>query len=246
MTLEKLRKIGLSEGEIKVYSALLDLGNASVNDVHEKIGIDRRNIYDILNKLIERGFISYSDENNKKSFRALHPKRILNYISEKENDLKKIREEIESEIPDIVKKFGSQKLEVNASVYRGKEGIKAVFEDMLNYHENLFIGSGGYVAEKMPYFWQEYNKRRTKKGVKSYNLVRGELRGKIKVFGKYFYNKYLPSEFSANPMVIFIYGNKVANVLWSGDFFAFMIESKEISENYKKYHKFLWDKISSW
>ena len=53
MTLEILRKIGLSEGEIKVYNALLDLGTSSLNQIHEKTGIERRNIYDILNKLIE-------------------------------------------------------------------------------------------------------------------------------------------------------------------------------------------------
>ena len=58
-----LRNIGLSEGEITIYSALLDLGKAPVNKIHEKVGIERRNIYDILNKLIERGLVSYINEN---------------------------------------------------------------------------------------------------------------------------------------------------------------------------------------
>jgi len=59
MNLEILRKIGLSEGEIKIYSALVDEGLSSINKIHEKTGIERRNIYDILNKLIEMYQLSY-------------------------------------------------------------------------------------------------------------------------------------------------------------------------------------------
>ena len=176
MEFEKLRKIGLPDGEIKVYSTLLEIGLASVNDIHEKTGMDRRNIYDILNKLIERGFITYVIENNKKQFQAIHPNRIVDYIEEKERDLRKIKLEIKTEISSIAKIFESNKSEISAKVYKGKEGIKAVFEDMLNYPKNYFIGSGGYVVEKMPFFWNEYNKRRIKKGIKCYNLARGELK----------------------------------------------------------------------
>ncbi len=41
-----------------------------------------------------------------------------------------------------------------------------------------------------------------------------------------------------------IYGNKVVNIMWGDELFAFMTESKEIADNYKKYHKYLWDKIA--
>ena len=70
MNLEILKKIGLSEGEIKVYNALLEIGATSINNIHEKIGIDRRNIYDILNKLIERGLISYVETDGKRTFKS--------------------------------------------------------------------------------------------------------------------------------------------------------------------------------
>ncbi len=36
--LEKLKEIGISEGEIKVYLSLLELGTASVYQIHKKIG----------------------------------------------------------------------------------------------------------------------------------------------------------------------------------------------------------------
>ncbi len=243
MTLEILRKVGLSEGEIKIYSALLDLGKSPLNKIHERTGIERRNIYDILNKLIERGLITYVTENKKRFFQISHPNKIIGYIEEKKHELDITKEEIEKEIPNLVEKFGIRKLEIKAEIYRGTEGIKAVFEDMLNYKENYFIGSGRYVVKLLPHFWSNYNNRRIKLKVKWFNIFRAEMKREVKPFLNE-YVKFLPKEFSGNPNVIFIYGNKVTNVLWMEQFFAFVIESKEIAENYKRYHKYLWENVA--
>ena len=106
MALEFLRKIGLSDGEIKVYSSLLDLGKAPLNKIHERTGIERRNIYDILNKLIERGLISYTLEKGKKTYQCTPPSRIIDEIKRRQNNLKeleKTKEEIKSGL-DLIKK----------------------------------------------------------------------------------------------------------------------------------------------
>src|SRR3989338_10375523 len=105
MNLEILRKIGLSDGEISVYSALLEAGRTTVNELHEKTGIERRNIYDILNKLINRGLISYVIENKRRYFQIAHPNKIIGYVEEKENRLEEIKKEIEKELPSFIDKF---------------------------------------------------------------------------------------------------------------------------------------------
>ena len=84
MELEFLEKMGLSKGEIKVYKVILNLGICSINKIHENVGIERRNIYDIINKLIDRGLISYVTENKKRLFRTTHPNKLLGYLDEKE------------------------------------------------------------------------------------------------------------------------------------------------------------------
>lgn len=244
MALEILKKIGLSEGEIKIYSALLDLGKAPLNKIHEKTGIERRNIYDILNKLIERGLVSYVLENKRKLFQISHPNKIIGYVEEKKQELDRVKKEMEKEIPSMIEKFGFKKPEINAEIYRGVEGIKAIWEDMLNYKESYFIGGGWYIIKKLPHYWANYNKRRIKSGVRWYNLSRYETKKEGIPEKRLISVKFLPEEFSGNPNVIFIYGNKMANVLWAEEFFAFVIESKEIAENYKKYHQYLWKKVA--
>ena len=242
MELEILRKIGLSNGEITLYSALLETGRAPVNKIHEKTGIERRNIYDILNKLIERGLITYIMENKRRLFQITHPTRIIGYLEEKKHDLEITEKEIKKEIPQLIGKFNLTKPETNSEIYRGYEGVKAVWEDMLNYKENCFIGSGRYVPKALPHWFANWNRRRIKLKVKWYNIFRHEFRNQVKPF-PYEYQKFLPKEFSGNPAAIVIYGNKTVNFMLGKEFFAFVIESKDIAENYKKYHKYLWDNV---
>ncbi len=241
---EILRKTGLSNGEIRVYLALLDLGSTSVNRIHEKTGIERRNIYDILNKLIERGMINYIFEQNKRHFQLANPNKILGYLDEKSHELDEVKREIRKEMPLLVEKIHSKKPRINAEIFRGLEGIKAVLEDTLNYKKMLFIGGGGYVLDKVPTFWKGYNKRRIKLGLKWYNLALENLRGHRITKERLMYTKFLPREFTLNPGVIWIFGNKVADILWTEDAFAFVIENKQIAENYKRYHEYLWNNVA--
>jgi sugar-specific transcriptional regulator TrmB len=249
MNLEILKKIGLSDGEVKVYSALLEIGVTSINSIHEKVGMDRRNIYDILNKLIERGLVSYIEENGKRTFKISNPDKILSYIEEKKNILDDVKNEVGKIMPSMQEVFQSKKQELFAEIFRGAEGMKAVWDDMLNYDAIYWIGSGLYVPQRFPAYWEDWNKRRIKKKVGSYHLFRYEKREEIKQIKNFKKDKitdwkFLPMEFSGNPTVTVIYGNKVAQMLLGDNISVFVIESKELAENYKKYHQFLLDKVA--
>ena len=235
MELHELSILGLSKGEIKVYSAILHIGSSSINNIHEKTGMERRAIYDIINKLIEKGLITYTVEHGKRTYQCSPPNKLKEEIKHKKEEIDKI----EKIIPEIEGIYKSSKPKISLEVFRGKEGIKAVFEDMLNYKDNYFIGGRWYVAKEMPAYWQHYDKRRIEEGVRWHNL--GLPDAPETPTKKLVYTKELPKDFSGSPTIIWVYGNKVAHVLWTQDYFAFVMESEEIAENYKRYHKYLWD-----
>jgi predicted transcriptional regulator len=243
MNLEILKKIGLSEGEVKVYGAVLNLGLVSINNIQEQVSIDRRNIYDILNKLIEKGLVAYTEENKKRKFQITSPNKLTGYVDEKKKELDNSRDLIEKEIPEMIKRFNEKKDLIRAEVYRGIEGIKAIWEDSLNYDTTYWIGSGRYVPKKYPNFFIPWNKKRIQKKVKWMNLMRYELRNEFKLMPLES-AKFLPKEFSGTPTVTCMFGNKVIQFIFGEELFAFVIESKELADNYKKYHKFLWDNVA--
>jgi len=55
------------------------------------------------------------------------------------------------------------------------------------------------------------------------------------------YYKYcqLPKDLSS-PMVIIIFGDKVVQVLWNDQPFAFVLESKQIKDSFMKYFNYFW------
>jgi len=243
MELSNLQKIGLSPGEIKIYSTLLDSGAAPLSKIHESTGIERRNIYDILNKLIERGLVVYITENKRRLFKASHPSNIIKYIEEKESALEGVKEELSKQLPPIIKQFNLRRANINAEIYRGEDGMKALFEDLLNAKDIYWIGGARYMPKMYPNWTANWTKRRVKQGVKVHYLAKEDMRGEMKPYGLEEI-KYLPKELSASPTVIGISGDKVHNLLFGKEIFAFVVENRETAEGYKAYFKYLWNNVA--
>lgn len=239
MDLKELEVLGLTRGGIKVYSAILNNGISSINDIHERTGLERRAIYDIVNKLIEKGVITYFVEKGKRRFQCSPPNKLIEELNIKKQEILNL----ERIIPSIKEIYASSRPRISSEVFRGAEGIKAVWEDMLNYKEIHWIGSGRYVPKMYPVFFANWNKRRIKLKVRMLNLIRRELIKEVRPF-RLECVKFLPEEFSGNPTVIGIYGNKVINFLFGEQLFAFSIENKELADNYRRYHNYLWDNVA--
>lgn len=242
MNTKILKEIGLTETEIKVYLALLSLGATSAGKVFQETGIHRKNLYDALNKLIGKGLVTYVKENKIKFFQAKNPENILNYIEEQKSKIEEKKDEIQKLIPELKSKFNSLTPEIEAEIYRGEEGIKAILKECLNYNEVLFIGATGDVENRLPYFWPNYNKKREKLKCKWKLLLVHESKNKPITKSKYYEYKVLPKILSGLN-VIYIYGDYVANVLWLEKPLAFVTKHKELAKNYRKYFDYLWENI---
>jgi predicted DNA-binding transcriptional regulator len=253
MNLEYLKKIGLTNGEIKVYSAVLDLGISSLSKIQEKTGIERRNIYDILNKLIEKGMISYTLEKGKKTFQITHPKKILSYLDDKKEKINDSISEIKEHIPDLISLYNESKTEIRAEIFRGDESIKALLTEILGHKESYWMGGNSFedykaVSENLVIWFEHWMKKRAKKKHLMYDLVsngtwlKGLEPNKLDIHKKNHY-KYseLPKGISV-PMVIIIFEEKVVQILWSKQPFAFVLEDKKIKDSFMKYFNYFWNK----
>lgn len=249
MDLKELKKIGLTDSEIKVYKALLKLGSSSVSNIQEETNIERRYIYDVINKLIDKGLVSYTVEKGKKTFQITHPNKILGYIDEQKAKLDQNTQQIHNILPNILKLYEENKAEIKVEILRGKEGVKALGEDMLNFKSNYHIGGNGSVQQYMPIFWKHYNKKRIKKKVMWHDLIiEGTLmetfkdnesaKKELKEI-KYYKYKTIPRELGS-PHAVSVYGDKIAMVLWSDSPFIIIIQNKDIAKFYLQHFKFLW------
>lgn len=123
---------------------------------------------------------------------------------------------------------------------RGFPGVKFLSEDVLETGQDLyFIGATGGFDDFYHNYYVEWTKRRVAKGIRVRLLADQGKKGKrffreMPLAEHYF----LPKEF-ATPNVIWVYGNKVANVLWIDEPVVFTIENKLVADHYRKYYELL-------
>ncbi|MET1124558.1 MAG: TrmB family transcriptional regulator [Archaeoglobaceae archaeon] len=72
---ETLREFGLSSYEASAYAALVAIGEATAKEVSSKAGIPRTKVYEVLNRLVEKGFAEVQP-GNPAIFRAVEPAKI--------------------------------------------------------------------------------------------------------------------------------------------------------------------------
>ena len=66
-----LKKIGLTDNEIKIYVTLLKIGSSTAYEISQKTGIYRVHVYDKLEQLMDKGLATYVYQGTKKIFQAI-------------------------------------------------------------------------------------------------------------------------------------------------------------------------------
>jgi len=238
-----LTGLGLTNHEITVYLALLEINESSASKLAEKIRLNRTHTYDILESLISRGFVSYIIKNNRKYFKATHPNRLLESIKEKEKDLKQQEENIKQLIPQLLSLRQPTEEKTKVEIFHGKEGIKTVYNDILKKVKEYYVlGATGRIAEIMQFYFPHHEKERIKKRIKLKLLFNESARTKdIATKREYAEIRFLPPEYFS-PVPTTIYNNRVITLIWAEPL-AIVVDNKEVASTYRKYFDLLW-KIS--
>jgi len=236
-----LQEIGLANSEIMVYTTLLKTGSVKVGQLMKELSLHRSRVYEAINRLIDKGLVSYVIKNNIKYFQATDPERLLTYVEEQKEKLNEKEASIKKIIPELRKQISPLQPHAEAHVLFGKEGFKTMRKDVLKQKKELYmIGGLGKEDKFLKYFFPNFNTLRIKSKIKWNILYDAEVKGKKITKLELMEKKFLPKEYSS-PTVINIYGDRVVNVLWQGENpLCFMIINKEIADSYRKWFHLLW------
>lgn len=227
-----LKEVGLSEGEIQVYLMLLKTGPSFVAKISQTTGLHRTNIYDTLEKLKEKGFVSFYGKEGKTYFKAAHPSKILDFIKEKQ-------ENIQNLLPELIDLTKLPKEETEVEVFKGNHALKQWLKDVLDEKADFFgIGiNEKFLFDTIPYYFQHYIKEMEKIGFNEKLLVvEGSKHFTGSPRSEY---KFIPKEYFP-PTTTGIYANKVAIVINHPIPILIIIKNKQVADSYKKYFDLLW------
>ncbi len=241
---DALKRIGLTDGEIKVYLALLELGSSTSWNITKESGISGSKVYEVLERLEKKGLVSEMIKNNVKYFEATSPDRILAYLEEKNREIENEKKEIRKILPDLLlKKATSTKGVVR--VFTGFEGAKAVFEETLRdcKRGDEMLGWG---LTEQPESWESYfnerEKIRDKKGIIHKSIINEKYQSLHKA-RKNLPNtqfRFFPKELEM-PTTVLLWKNKVSMyIITRENPITMIIESQETAESFKKSFEILW------
>lgn len=241
MEAKKLVELGLTEFQAKVYLKLLELGPSPVGKIIKQLDIARISCYDILNRLVSRGLVSFVQTRGVRLYQATSPEKLLQIAEEQEEKAVKQKESIKEILPELnkLKLLGTQDKE--AGIYKTKEGIKSLFELMLKVKKPILVMSAtGKALQGMKYYFPQWHTKRQKLGIPVKVIFNEELKDKDVTEMPFSELKFLPKEYSSSS-TLFIFGDYVVTLLWSDTPFAFLIKSEEIATSYNNYFKFIWN-----
>src|SRR3989344_1186699 len=228
---EILKKFGLTENEAEVYLLLIKSGNMTASEITDKTQIHRTNVYSILERLQEKGVVSFAIHGKRKQYEAIDPKMILHAEKEK-------LEEIEKIIPELSLIKNSFSIQQDATVFKDKKGIKNVLEDLTNSKTDvLILASGGSFEETFPEYFNIWLSRLDKNKVKLKVLLSIKHRN-LKAPKPSTY-KFMPGEF-ISPSTTMMSEDKVIIFIWGEQPMAIQIKSNLIAESYRNYFQVLW------
>jgi sugar-specific transcriptional regulator TrmB len=226
-----LQKAGFSEKQADIFLALLKYNDLSPTELSEKTRVDRTLCYSILNQLIKKGYVKTVIGESTKRFQAVNPEWIL-------EDIEQTREHLKSVLPELKKMARSSEEETKVELLKGKKGVERIFWDVLDEGVKEYY-LFGHIANNQFYFPIQLAK--FLKQLEKRNIVEKLIYPEEEdiVLCKTSKVRYVPKHL-VSPTTTYIYGNKVAIIIWAQPFVMVRITSKEMAATYKSYFDLLW------
>lgn len=243
--IQTLKHLGFSETEVRVYLALLELGQGSVTEIAKKAQIKRPTVYLAIERLDFFGLLSKTKIGKRFQYFPVHPRRLQQLLVNRKNSFDSIYKNLEKTYYQSTARPQVQVLEGQKAVV---DTYTEVFEKIAEGSEMLTIGNISSVLEKHGNLSKEYIQRllRTekpkirevifdsdsaRKWVKEIKSVSKSNTHQIRLIDKSF-------EFGNTDCLIV--GNTTYMFSLGTEVFVTIIESEELTKTQRAMFEWLW------
>ena len=236
--IDKLKQIGLNDKESKIYIYLIKSGDSIVSDISKATKINRSLLYTILDRLAEKGIVTYIIKNNIRFYRAAEPNKILNILQEKEKVFSKL-------IPTLLALKSPSLNKPIVEILEGKQGIKTILNDVVRQKKQWFAfnipGKGPeIIGPSVHAFEKDRQKQKISLKVICVKTKQGIKRAKQFAKMKFTQVKLTHKEYES-PASNWIYSDRVVIIFWYKEFpFAIRIIDKNLADSYKNHFNDVW------
>jgi HTH-type transcriptional regulator, sugar sensing transcriptional regulator len=239
MSLEsQLTQLGLNEKESKIYLAALELGPSQISAIAKKAEINRITTYDNIDLLKAKGLISTLQKGKKRLYLAAEPQTLAQLIESKNKILNNL-------MPHLQGLSNINRKKPIIQYFEGEEGMINLYTKTLDAkNELLCFGNEKHFYDLvLKKYLPDYRLKRKEKAIKAKIIIPDTKRGRDtkKTDKQGFRETKLvdPKKYALN--VYFLLYNDSTIIISPDDLIGLFIESKDITNTLKSFHRMLWD-----
>ncbi len=243
MLQEELKGLGLTDGETKAYIALFELGSSTVGPIAKKTGISYSKIYEVLQRLMDKGLVTFIIKEKTKYFQAVEPQRLTNYLQKQEAQIEKHKQKLKTLIPQLEQLQSSHTVE-EAQIFTGFKGIRTAYEELYKDAQKRDVSLFFYPYDKE--FSEEVDQFYIKLGsvINKKKLTFKGIAHRGYKSSKVLKKSPLPmnTRFVEFPLpgTVDICNDKVLLTTWRKKPLGILIQSQEIADNFTEYFNNVW------
>jgi len=241
-----LLQLGFSKKEATVYLATVQRDDSSVVTIAKDSSLSRGTVYDIVEKLKEKGYLAETKKGKKRRIIIENPtSRFYSLLDERHERLEKTKKTVDDVLPLIKSINASEDFKPQIRLYTGKKGFNRAWDDIFSCSEKKFLSIARietFVEFGGEDFIQKTQERKKKLGFSSraINETSPWAKKMVSVDKKYNRQTILaPKEFSF-PTTEIIYGDKIAMFSTKEENIVLVIESKDFAQTHKIYFEMIW------
>ncbi len=248
---KELERIGLNENEAKIYLLALELGISSIKELSEQSKIKRGTVYNVIDSLLQKGFLAIGHEKDKKVYFAESPSNLNFLFDIKQHELEERKKIFEKLFPELNLLFNSSDIRPRVKYFEGNSGALALKEEYLKTKskkiDNVLFYDDSFKSLSKA---KKYAKERVQKKIRSRflyvskkgrdlnleNSDKTELRESL----------YVPYNSFPFDIDLSIFDEKIViQNRKSNKFLAVLINNKEIADSLRLFFNLAWRKFES-
>jgi sugar-specific transcriptional regulator TrmB len=240
----ELKDIGLKDNEVRVFLAVLELGETTIGEVEKQVSLHRQLIYNATDSLHSDGLIRIREIRGKKHFSVPNPKVI-------EERAKERLERVKSIVPKLVDRANSKQAKDEVSIYRGERAVRNYYVESIGKEpkgvEILILGvnSERYFAlfpvEDKAY--QKFETQRVKRRIGIKLILFGEKEKEVELNkNREYFKLRLLEDLVEAPNDIVVWKEKVSMLFYGPEPYIIELVGGQTVLGFRQYIEVLWSR----
>ena len=233
---EELQSVGLSQDEAKIYLALCEIGTASAYKIAKKAGIHRGYTYEVMERLIEKGYVQRKQVDLKTLYEAADPNVFLQQLDAQREKLNELIPKIRLQQQSVVKESVFRE-------YKGADALVQLLTGFLKFNEPILVWGVPKTAYSfLKHRIERFHVERMRRRIVMKHIYNSTAYERIATLKKMPFTpiRILPGLYDSD-VASNVCGDEVVFALFKAPMKIWMIKDLDMANAYKNYFRILWN-----